>query len=349
MSVINQVLQQLEQRRATPAAAAADVGVPLAPVRPQRPRRLAVISVLGVGAVSVAAFGDWPQLFQSPAKAVQAAAPMAAVDDRPPVASPAVAAARPASEPAVAAAPADRPGRSRQRAKAQPSEAASTSRPAVLAAAAPVGYRVPGPRPLAPPLPSLTKRAAAETPQARAQVLAQQATESAQAGHRQLAIERAIEALKLDPALHVARHLAAALMAESGRAGEAEALLREGLGEHTPPAAAALLARLVAERGDSDGALALLDRHRLNDADAQGLRGALYARRGDPARARAAYEAALAQRPQTATWWLGLGIALEAEQQAPDARLAYERARTLGLAEPELAAYADTRLRALAR
>lgn len=203
------------------------------------------------------------------------------------------------------------------------------------------------PAPLAPPLPAITKTPRDDGPEARAQAVWRLAQEAAQAGHRQLAIERALDALRLAPALQGARHLAGALLAETGRAAEAEALLRDGQNERTAPAATLLLARLMAERGDTDAALSLLDRHALADADAQGLRGALHARQGDSARARSAYEAAVQQRPTQATWWLGLGIALEAEQQLPRARQAYDRARALGLAEPELSAYVDGRLRAL--
>jgi MSHA biogenesis protein MshN len=201
--------------------------------------------------------------------------------------------------------------------------------------------------PLAPVLPELNKRVLPEAPGQRAQNLLRQALEAAQSGHNHLASERAAEALKIDPQLHAARQLAASLALEAGRPADAEALLTEGLAHGATPSTVVLLARLRAERGDAQGALELLDWPAARGADADGLRAAVLAQRGEHFQAVPAYEAALRQQPANATWWLGLGVSLEAQGEAQRARGAYERAHQIGLPSAELSNFANGRLRAL--
>jgi MSHA biogenesis protein MshN len=123
--------------------------------------------------------------------------------------------------------------------------------------------------------------------------------------------------------------------------------LNEGLDDNTPAQAVVLLARLRAERGDDSGALQLLNSRALRTAEAEGLRAALLAHSGEHAQALPAYEAALRQQPGNATWWLGMGVSLEAQGQAQRARGAFERAQQIGLPSADLSSYAGSRLRAL--
>jgi MSHA biogenesis protein MshN len=355
MSVINEMLQQLDRRRAAPASA----GAPLAPVAaaatPQR--RLAVIVAAGTAAIGLAAYGDWPSTLAGSHAAPMPAATGAAGPTAPSAAAaPAAAVAGVPGAAPAADAPAPKPATTKPAAAPKPpaSDAPFMPAPTLTAAAATMAEpakaasaNAPAAAPATAPAAQVDKKFNPASPLQRAQALHAQAVDAAGSGHRQTAIERATEALKFDPALHAARHLAAVLLVEAGRAGDAEALIAQALNAQTPAASALLLAQLVAERGDAGAALALLERQRLTGAEADGLRAALLAQQGDFAHALPAYEAALRRQPDNATWWAGLAVALEAEGQPQRARAAYERAAAIGLPSPDLAAHAESRLRAL--
>ena len=53
------------------------------------------------------------------------------------------------------------------------------------------------------------------------------------------------------------------------------------------------------------------------------------------------------QRPGAGVWWLGLAISLQAANQAAAAQDAYRRANAAGNLHPELAAFAEQRLKQL--
>jgi MSHA biogenesis protein MshN len=48
-------------------------------------------------------------------------------------------------------------------------------------------------------------------------------------------------------------------------------------------------------------------------------------------------------------WWMGLGISLQADQHLPEAREAYNRARSTGGLTPELRSFVDRKIEQLAR
>ena len=126
------------------------------------------------------------------------------------------------------------------------------------------------------------------------------------------------------------------------------ALLAEGLSvDSRQPDMALLLARLQANQGLHDAALATLDRAAATGADADGLRAGILSQRGLFRDALPAYERALRGQPGNATWWAGLGVALESLNQAEPARQAYTKARAIGVGREDLASYVDQRLRAL--
>jgi len=208
---------------------------------------------------------------------------------------------------------------------------------------------VPGAAPWpAPPLPRIDKRPVDATPTQRAAALHRAALEQAQTGHVHGAKERLREALAVASSHTPSRVLLALLEHDTGVAAQAIALLREGLARQPGEASMALmLSRLLAEAGDAAQALAVLDEHRLGDAAAQGLRAGLQAQAGDYGSALASYESAVRQEPTNAAWWFGLGITLDAQGEAARARQAFARARSIGLAQADQAAYAEQRLRAL--
>ncbi len=182
----------------------------------------------------------------------------------------------------------------------------------------------------------------------RTSVLWQQAVEQLNTGQRRMALASVGELLSLEPQHEAARHLGAVLQHEAGHTDLALSLLAAGLALNAQqPALALLQARLQAAQGQGDLALQSLDLPGVHGADADGLRAAILAQRGDYALALPAYESALRSQPGNATWWAGLGVALESIGHGDKARQAYQQARAIGIARADLAGYVDQRIRAL--
>lgn len=336
MSVIHSVLSKLDARGAArPSAMEALPAWTSAPASGAS-KRLLLLGALGAAAIGFAAFGDWPTWLRgaqaAPVPAARAPAPTPE-PIRPAAAAPALAEAEPAAVPAVAVvAPPVR--------RVAGSSAPRT--PAVHAAA------LPAPTATEPaPTPTIDKRDVAPSPAARALHRLRQAQDAAQAGQPRSALEHARAALALDPALAPARQLAAVLEHETGHSERAAQLLRDGLARNPQDGLQALLlARVLLAQGDAAGALATLDRHTVQGAEADGLRGGVLTQQGETARAVPAYESAARQQPANPMWWLGLGVALDAEQQPQRARQAYARALSIGLPRDDLVQYAEQRVRA---
>ena len=174
------------------------------------------------------------------------------------------------------------------------------------------------------------------------------AVEQVHAGQRQAALSTLQELLKADPHQEPARHLAAVLLHEGGHTDQAMSILSDGLAlGGRQVSLALLLARLQAALGLGDAALASLQQSRVEGPEADGLRAGILAQRGNYQDAVPAYQSALRRQPANALWWAGLGVALESDGQAEQAKVAYLQARNLGIAREELASYVDQRIRAL--
>jgi len=74
---------------------------------------------------------------------------------------------------------------------------------------------------------------------------------------------------------------------------------------------------------------------------------ALLQRQGRHEEAIEQFQVALRLRPGAGVWWLGLAISLQAANKAAAAQDAYRQARAAGNLHPELAAFAEQRLRQL--
>ncbi|MFH1045199.1 MAG: tetratricopeptide repeat protein [Pseudomonadota bacterium] len=158
-------------------------------------------------------------------------------------------------------------------------------------------------------------------------------------------------ALTFDPTYEVARQTQVSLLLEAKRMDEAASLLQEGIS--LDPANAAfvmLLARILVERNDVGGALALLQQHAAaasDNADYHAFAAALYQRLGRHGEAVNEYGAALRVAPASGLWWVGLGISQEAQQRAAEAADSFRRAKETGTLSTELAGFVDRRLKAL--
>ena len=164
-------------------------------------------------------------------------------------------------------------------------------------------------------------------------------------GRDAVALDTLVQALKWDAQHLPARRVAIALALEQKQMDLAAALLDEGL--KMEPRDSELLylhARHLAVAGADDLALTALQQIDRPTGEALGLKAGLLAKTGRYAPAVAAYEQALKTRPDNATWWLGLGVACQAQGQADMAKQAFVRARRLGQLSPDVQAWLDQQI-----
>jgi MSHA biogenesis protein MshN len=158
-------------------------------------------------------------------------------------------------------------------------------------------------------------------------------------------------ALKLDPQHEAARQTLVALLLEAKRVDEAAMVLQDGLLANPENTGfAMLLARIMVERNDVTNALFILQRHAAppdRNPDFHAFAGALYQRLGRHKEAIDQYQQALRIAPSAGVWWLGLGISLQAAEQSKEAQEAYGRAKSSGNLAPELVSFVDQRLKQL--
>ncbi len=371
MSVINQVLNQLEQRGAHDAPAQDMVrAVP-------QIRRKSAMPLLMLGLVLTIGFAAWQKMpMRNPDVAAVAAAPKAgnspgAYEPEQPAAMPEIAppsavladelqevpqatqmflpAARlsfelhsiplPSSlrEPKESVAP----GRAEEHA-AKPDRKADILRPAQPAA--PVAENAPQPLGDVLPMKQVSPAQQADAEFHNAVALMQQ-------GHVNEAIAGYEAALHLDAGHDAARQALVALLLESRRGADAGRVLQDGLKskpEHT--GFAMLLARLQVERGTIDEAMATLEKslpHADSQADYQAFYAALLQRQGRHKEAITHYQIVLQLVPGNGVWLMGYGISLQAVQRDEDARNAYRRALESKMLNPELEAFVQQKLREL--
>lgn len=356
MSLINQMLQDLEQRRA-------EGGTPAAQVRAvprQEPAsamlRWAVLALLV--AVALGAGGYWLLGGQGgkPIPSPQPAAPLAV-----PAAAPALP-MEPTPQPSVLqlavelgelpedpAQPATPVGRKTPEAPQVQAVAEKPAKPAAeIAKTAPLP--VPKGKAAEGAAVDIAKDIKQVSPQQRAENAYRLAYANLQQGRMSEAEESLRQALQHDPRHVAARQALAALLVESKRLDRAEQLLQQGLEQQPGHSGFAMtLARLQVERGDSTAALATLQRNPPagESADYHGFLAALLQRGERHKEAIEHYHAALRMNQNSGPWLLGLGISLQADSQPAKAAEAFRRARQNGNLSPELQAFAEQRLKQL--
>ncbi len=155
--------------------------------------------------------------------------------------------------------------------------------------------------------------------------------------------------LRSDPLQRAARQLLVKLLIEAGRTDEAIDVLRDGVrGQPAQIGWAMTLARLQLDRGDLAAAWTTLDESLPaagNSADYQGFAGNVLQRLGRSREAGARFQAALRLAPADGRWWLGLGLAHEAEGNVGEARDAFAHARQANNLSRELMALVEQKLR----
>ena len=159
------------------------------------------------------------------------------------------------------------------------------------------------------------------------------------------------EALQSSPDHIKSREILTGLYIKAGRYVEAGQLLFEGIGlspEYTMYRK--LYARVLLEQSNLATAVKVLEQYSPSvqvDSDYYALLAALYQRQGKHENAAALYQQMLKQNKTVGIWWIGLGISLEKMDKPDAARTAYEKARSSGTLAIQMAKYTDNRLTAL--
>ena len=201
--------------------------------------------------------------------------------------------------------------------------------------------------PQAPPL--IERTAAAGTPRERADAEYRKAIGAANQGRNSDALENLREALRRE-SLHVpARQLLVTLLLESGEADAAAKVLQDGLaGQPAQIGWAMTLARLQVDQGDLAAAARTLEFSRpaaTQNADYLGFSANVLQRLGQHVEAAALFTQAARLAPADGRWWLGLGLTLNAQGRNAEAKDAFLRARQGSNLNPELQALIDQKLR----
>ncbi len=343
MSLINKMLQDLDARAGQPGVTPlpGDVRPVVAPERRVPVLRVALLG--GALLAVVAGVAGWKMLQTPPAPVVAAApartavlvempaaAPVQVVDVAPPVALPAP---EPEPEPVPESAP----------------EPVARSAPAAkrVARAEPAA---PAPRRIAPARPEATVGRMQTAPQ-RAENAYRRALSVLEDGRVTEAIATLQSALAIDPRHEPSRQTLVGLLIEAGRPDDAMRQLQAALVlDPRQPSLAMLLARLQLERGGPaiDTLLRTLP-HAAGNGEYHAFLAGVLQREGRSREAAENYQAALKRAPANGVWWMGLGIALQAEKRDADAAAAFTQAQASGMLTPELQAFVERRLRQLGR
>jgi len=172
-----------------------------------------------------------------------------------------------------------------------------------------------------------------------------------QQGHIADAIAGYEATLRLDEGHDAARQALVALLLESKRGEDAEHVLQDRLKnkpEHT--GFAMLLARLQVEDGAVEQATATLEKslpYADSQAGYQAFFAALLQRQNRHKDAITHYQIALQLVPDNGVWLMGSGISLQAMQRTDEARNAFRRALDSQTLSPELQAFVQQKLKGL--
>ncbi|MCL6484832.1 MAG: tetratricopeptide repeat protein, partial [Janthinobacterium lividum] len=157
------------------------------------------------------------------------------------------------------------------------------------------------------------------------------------------------QTLQLDPRHQGARETLARLLLEAQRPDEAARQLQLSLAlDPKQPAQAMMLARLQLDQ--VNGGAAALDSlmrslpYATDNGEYQAFLAAVLQREQRYREAAEHYQLALQTAPDNGVWWMGLGIALQADNHPAQARQAYERARGLQTLSPQLQAFVERKL-----
>jgi MSHA biogenesis protein MshN len=175
-----------------------------------------------------------------------------------------------------------------------------------------------------------------------------QATVLQQQGRTAEAVAMLEQALKIDGQHAAARQSLISLLLESKRYDEAMRYLQQGLAQdQNQTGLAMILARLQVEKSNLPAALDTLQRslpYASERADYLAFLAALLQREARHKESIDLYQKALKRNPQNPVWWMGLGISLQADGRRAEALEAYLRAKSLTGLSPDLVAFVEQKI-----
>ena len=357
MSLINQVLQDLEKRHASESdLKSLPAYVRAVPGRPRSPVRMYVVAAI-ISAILIAVAllilgsrraqeNDAAQILSKPM-----AEPLAA-----PVPAPKLSVAAPVAAPPPQTAAFNPVSKISDELSLVTLLSPRKEKPAPTTPPAPVAERVTSP----PAVPivsaerssgAIDKQMREVAPSERAEIAFRRGVTQLQEGRANAAELEFRDALKQDPSHTGALQAMLGLLLDSRRNNEAEQLVRKAL-EINPrqPRHAMVLARLEVERGEVTGAINTMVGalpYVQTDPDFHAFLAALLQREGRHREAVDYYRVALRGVPGNGVWIMGLGISLRAANQAAEARDAFQRAIDSKQLSPALQEFVERQLREL--
>ena len=350
MSLINKMLQDLDAR-GTPDGRGDAAGIRSVPERERGVSRALVFG--GAAGLTAAAIAlGWVYWKRPPVPPVLVSVANTAL----PVAAPLPV---PVSVPAPAAAPvaAPLPVATAPVAPEPVLPAAEAVAPAKLRAAEMRRITDKPARPAVAPVLKMPAPAASErildgkqvTPQQRVENDYRRALGLLQDGRVSEALAGLQQTLQLDPRHQGARETLVRLLLEAQRPDDAARQLQLSLAlDPKQPAQAMMLARLQLDK--ANGGAAALDTlmrslpYAADNGEYHAFLAAVLQREQRYREASEHYQLALQAAPDNSVWWMGLGIALQADNHPAQARQAFERAKGLQTLSPQLQAFVERKL-----
>lgn len=187
------------------------------------------------------------------------------------------------------------------------------------------------------------------TPQQRVENEYRRALAQLQDGRVSDAMLALQQTLQLDPRHQGARETLVRLLLEAQRPDEAARQLQLSLAlDPKQPAQAMMLARLQLDKtGGGAAALDTLMRslpYAADNGEYHAFLAGVLQREQRYREASEHYQQALQTAPDNSVWWMGLGIALQADNHPAQARQAFERAKGLQTLSPQLQAFVERKL-----
>lgn len=348
MSLINKMLQDLDAR-GTPDGRGDAAGIRSVPERERGVSRALVFG--GAAGLTAAAIAlGWVYLKRPAVPPV-----LVSVASTPlPVAAPLPV---PVSAPVPAPAPVAAPVAAAPLAPEPVSQAGETVAPARLRAAEMRRITQQPARPAVAPVVKTPAPATSErilggkqvTPQQRVENDYRRALGQLQDGRVSEALAGLQQTLQLDPRHQGARETLVRLLLEAQRPDEAARQLQLSLAlDPKQPAQAMMLARLQLDK--ANGGAAALDTlmrslpYAADNGDYRAFLAGVLQREQRYREAAEHYQLALQTAPDNSVWWMGLGIALQADNHPAQARQAFERAKGLQTLSPQLQAFVERKL-----
>lgn len=223
--------------------------------------------------------------------------------------------------------------------------------PTPVASAVPVPALAPAPAPSAAhvgPV-KIEKSPVLATPRDRADAEYRRSENALAAGRSAEAVEGLKAALKQDASYVQARQMLLRQLLDMRKIEEAMTVLQDGLEQQPAQTGWAMsLARLQLEQNDvaaADRTLARSQVYAEASADYAGFQGHVKSRLGANRLAVTHYQRATRLAPNEGRWWLGLGLALEADGRLAEAKEAMRRSIATATLSVELSAVAEQHLR----